>query len=137
MARTLSPSPFQILKLFSKIRSISLGIARKSSGGSNSIDNSDEQLLSICASLAKSESALRFSHRALRPCAFDSSIGPSIHHQSTDFSLAPVMVFFSGEQTPLFLLYVLLFLQREVIAPLSPSPMCPSPLPLPLPPPAP
>jgi hypothetical protein len=44
---------------------------------------------------------LRSSHRELRPRAFDSSIQPPVHRQSTDFFSAPANFVFSGESPPL------------------------------------
>jgi hypothetical protein len=84
---------------------------------------------------------LRSSHRGIRPGAFDSSIGPPIRCKSTDFATAPASVFFSDEQTPLFLHPVFRFFSPWNPSPplshlLSPSHVRRSPLPSLLAPPA-
>jgi hypothetical protein len=61
MAGTLSLSPFQISKPFPRFDQQFPELLAEVWGGSNSNDNSCEQLLSICVSLAKSKSTTMFS----------------------------------------------------------------------------
>jgi hypothetical protein len=67
------------------------------------------------------------SRRELRPGAFNSSIRPPVHHQSTDFSSAPANFIFSGEPPPLLHLGFFSFLHFPVCAE-GPLPSLTSPI---------
>jgi hypothetical protein len=94
--------------------------------GSNSDDNSDEQLLPIRASCAESEGTTAFISSRASSGRVRSSIRPPNLWQSTDFSSAPARVFFPGEKPSLLYLGFLCVLRFPVRAgPPSLSPHLP------------